>query len=353
MTQVCNLIVQRIVSFTVIKGLRRLCLRFFLPKYLLPICFLPICLPVASKETASNETASSELTKAQAGYYQFKLGSVDVFALSDGSMALDPKKILHEKPKTLEKMLKESYLNSHVETSVNAYLVVLPKYKILVDAGAGTVFGPTLNKLTTSLNNAGYQPQDIDQIVITHMHGDHLGGITQDGKATFPNARLNIERQELDYWTNAKTFEGVKAPDANIVKQSLSLIKPYQKRNQLNAFAGKTQLFPGFTAIPMRGHTPGHCIYELESNGMRLQFWGDTLHVAAVQFQNPTITIDFDSDTQSAAASRQQLFTQAAKHKTFIALPHVSFPGLGRIRALDSGYQWLPVLYRNNAQSTM
>lgn len=331
MTPFFNLIVQRCVNFTATRLLWRLWLTLL----------LPICVPITA----------TELTKAQAGYYRFKLGSVDVIALSDGSMTLDAKKILHEKPKTLEKMLSESYLHGQVDTSVNAYLIILPKQKVLVDAGAGTVFGPTLNKLTTSLQHAGYQPQDIDQIVITHMHGDHLGGITRDGKATFPNARLNIERQELDYWTNAKTFKGVKAPDASTVKQTLSIIKPYQSRNKLQAFEGKTQLFPGFTAIPMRGHTPGHSIYELESKGMKLQFWGDILHVAAVQFKNPTITIDFDVDSTAAAASRQHLLKLAAVNKTFIALPHVSFPGLGRIRTSYSGYQWLPVLYRNNAQS--
>jgi glyoxylase-like metal-dependent hydrolase (beta-lactamase superfamily II) len=125
----------------------------------------------------------------------------------------------------------------------------------------------------------------------------------------------------------------------------MASLNPYVAAGKLKPFDGETELVPGIRAIPATGHTPGHTVYAVESEGHRLVVWGDLMHVAAVQFVQPAVTIAFDVDSKAAAPQRIKHYADAAKKGYFVAVAHVSFPGIGQLRADGKGYDWVPANY--------
>ena len=291
--------------------------------------------------------AEAPLAKSQApGWYRMKVGAFEVTALSDGTVALPVDKLLsHTTPAEVTTLLARSYLKSPLETSVNGYLVNTGAKLVLIDTGAAGLFGPTLGKLVANLKASGYQPEQVDEIYITHMHPDHVGGLTADGKAVFPNAVVRADRREGDFWLSQKNLDAAPADNKGFFQGAMASLAPYVAAGRLKPFDGATDLVPGIRAVPAPGHTPGHTVYVAESEGQRIVFWGDLMHVAAVQFEHPSVTIGFDSDTKVAAPQRQKNYADAAKKGYFVAVAHVSFPGIGQLRTDGKGYRWLPANY--------
>ncbi|HEX4421483.1 MAG TPA: MBL fold metallo-hydrolase, partial [Kofleriaceae bacterium] len=277
------------------------------------------------------------------------LGDFEITALSDGTAPLPVEKLLTgtTQAKT-EAALAKSYLKPGFETSVNAYLINTGSKLVLIDTGAGVLFGPTLAKLIPNLKASGYTPEQVDEIYITHMHGDHVGNLVANGKIVFPNATIRAAKAEADYWLSADNL--AKAPDAmkDFFKGAQASVNPYVTAGKTKWFDGETDLIPGIHASPAPGHTPGHTIYTVTSKDQKLVLWGDLIHVAAVQFADPSITIQFDSDAKRAAVERKKAFADAAKNGYFVAFAHVSFPGLGQLRAEGAGYRWIPVNFGGN-----
>lgn len=289
-------------------------------------------------------------SQAQAGYYRFTVGDVRVTSLSDGTVRIPAPHLLHTaKPEEVKELLAAGYASPEYPASVNAYLLELPGHLVLVDAGTAELYGPTLGKLPTSLRNAGFSPDQITDIFLTHIHTDHSGGLVQNGKRVFPNAVVHVEERELDYWMNPANETSVPAYQKRLFTEAAAKIPPYQQSGQIKTFHGPTEFFPGFRAIPAPGHTPGHTFYSLESNGEKIVFWGDIVHVAEVQLVDPAVTIEFDTDEQAAAAQREKAFADAAAKGYLIAPAHVAFPGVGHLRKDGAGYRWIPLVYLNDA----
>ena len=271
------------------------------------------------------------------------LGDFEVTALSDGTVDLPVDKLLQTKPEKVQKALKDNFLTVPLETSVNAYLINTGSKLVLVDTGAGALFGPTLGKLQANLKAAGYQPEQVDEIYITHMHGDHLGGLTPSGAAAFPNAIVRADKHDTDYWLSKANMEAAPADRKGFFQGAMMSFQPYIKADHLKTFNGDTELVPGIKATATYGHTPGHTSYLVESKGQKLLLTGDLIHVAAVQFPDPTVTIGFDSDTKAAMAQRLKVFGAASKDGTMLGASHIQFPGLGHLKATGKSYQWVPV----------
>jgi len=125
----------------------------------------------------------------------------------------------------------------------------------------------------------------------------------------------------------------------------MASLNPYIAAGKFKPFDGETELAPGIRALPSPGHTPGHTIYAVESQGNRLVVWGDLMHVAAVQFPQPSATMQFDVDSKAAAPQRQKNYADAAKKGYYVAIAHVAFPGIGKLRADGRGYVWVPANY--------
>ena len=291
--------------------------------------------------------AQVPMAKGQApGWYRMMLGNFQVTALSDGTFALPVDKLMTQvAPARVESLLARSYLKAPVETSVNAYLIHTGAKLVLIDTGAAGLFGPTLGKLLINLKSAGYQPEQVDEIYITHMHPDHVGGLVADGKMAFPNAIVRADMREGAFWLKQENLDKAPADAKGFFQGAMASLNPYVATGKFKPFDGETELVPGIRAVPARGHTPGHTIYAVESQGNKLVVWGDLMHVAAVQFAMPSVTIQFDTDAKAAAPQRQKNYADAAKKGYYVAVAHVSFPGIGRLRADGKGYEWLPTNY--------
>lgn len=171
-------------------------------------------------------------------------------------------------------------------------------------------------------------------------------------RMVFPNAVVHVDKREVDYWltpANRDRSPGNKEQLVRLFREAAAKVKPYVDAGKVKTFDGDTQLFPGIRSIATPGHTPGHSFYVVESRGEKIVFWGDIMHVAEVQLPNPAVTIMFDSDSRAAAAQRKKAFAGAAKNGYLVAPAHVSFPGIGQLRADGKGYRWFPIAYINDA----
>jgi glyoxylase-like metal-dependent hydrolase (beta-lactamase superfamily II) len=300
---------------------------------------------VLAAALAAPALAAGPQLKGQApGWYRVQLGGFEITALSDGTIDLPVDKLLQQPPANTLRALQHAYLGVPLETSVNAYLVNTGSKVVLVDTGTAGLFGPTAGRVLANLKASGYTPEQVDEIVITHMHGDHIGGASS---TAFPNATLRLDKRDSDFWLApeqlAKGGDGAKAVAA--------LVKGFADTGRFKPFDGSAagvEIVPGVKAFPAYGHTPGHTNYVAESQGQKMMFWGDLMHVAAVQFPDPSVTVQFDSDPKVARPAREAAYAAAAKDGYYVAVTHVSFPGIGRLRADGKGYDWLPVNYSTN-----
>src|SRR5450432_1529444 len=302
---------------------------------------------VASMLGAAVVHAAAPMVKTQApGYYRMMLGDFEVTALSDGTLGLPATKILtNTTPEKVAKVLARSGLKDPVETSVNAYLINTGEKLVMIDTGAGVLFGPTLGTLIASLKASGYQPEQVDEIYITHMHGDHVGGLMSGDKIAFPNATVRADKHDADYWLSKANMDAAPKEAKDFFMGAMNSINPYAAVGKFKPFDGNTDLVAGVKALSSHGHTPGHTTYVVESKGNKLVLWGDLIHVAAVQFPNPAVTIQFDTDSKSAARERAKAFADAAKNGYWVGAAHLAFPGLGHLHSEGSGYAWLPANY--------
>jgi glyoxylase-like metal-dependent hydrolase (beta-lactamase superfamily II) len=291
--------------------------------------------------------AAAPMVKTPApGFFRMMLGDVEVTALNDGTVDLPVDKLLaNTTPAAVQDALAQSHLHTPLATSVNAYLINTGSKLVLVDTGAAALFGPTLGRLLANLKAAGYRPEQVDEVYLTHMHPDHVGGLLAGGKQAFPNAVVRADKREADQWLSKANMDKAPADGKDTYKGAMGAITPYAAAGKFKAFDGEVELAPGVRAHPAPGHTPGHTAYVVESKGQKLMLIGDLIHVAAVQFQNPSVTIDFDSDSKTAAAARKKEFADAAKAGYMLGGAHLQFPGLGYLRAEGKGYRWIPVNY--------
>ena len=296
---------------------------------------------------ASAAHAAAPQVKTQAaGYYRVMLGEFEVTALSDGTVALPVDTLLTNTTKAKsDKTLARNFLKSPVETSVNAYLINTGTKLVLVDTGAAGLFGPTLGRLAESLKSAGYQPEQVDEIYITHMHPDHVGGLMAGEKMAFPNAVVRADKRDADFWLSQANLDKAPAEGKGFFQGAMASLNPYVAAGKFKPFDGDTELAPGIKAMAAPGHTPGHSLYVVESGGQKLVLWGDLMHVAAVQFAEPSVTIAFDTDSKNAAVQRKRAYAEAAKQGYLVGSAHLSFPGLGHLRAEGKGYTFVPVNY--------
>lgn len=290
--------------------------------------------------------AAAPMAKTPApGYFRIMLGNFEVTAINDGTVELPVDKLLNNPEPQTHAALAASFLKAPLETSVNAYLINTGEKLVLIDAGAGALFGPTLGKFVANLRASGYEPAQVDDIYITHLHSDHIGGLVSNNAIAFPNATVHVDQKDADFWLSKANLEKAPEDSKGFYKNAIAVLTPYKTAKKFAPFNHKTQLTPGIKAVSTYGHTAGHTVYEIESQGQKLVLIGDLIHVAAVQLDHPEITIAFDSDQKKAAAEREKVFSQAAKDGVLVGAAHIQFPGLGHLRKEGNAYEWIPVNY--------
>lgn len=290
---------------------------------------------------------ATPLAKTQApGFYRHKVGNYEVTVLNDGGLALELGLFTGD-PAGGEKMLKDAHLQKEaITTHVNCWLVNTGNKLVLVDAGGGNAFAPTLGRMAKNLAAAGVDPGAVDAVVITHMHPDHIPGLlTPDGKAAFKNAVVHVNGDEYAFWTSDE-IRG-KAPDQfkPFFDMARAAIKPYADAGKVQMHKDGTEFVPGLRAVAAPGHTVGHTMVRVSSGGDELLLWGDIVHCASLQFPEPDRSIGFDNNPELAIANRKKTMDMVATDRLAFAGAHLPFPGIGRATKAGSGYVYVPVHY--------
>jgi glyoxylase-like metal-dependent hydrolase (beta-lactamase superfamily II) len=280
------------------------------------------------------------------GYYRIQLGQFEITALYDGAIELDTKLLKNVNDTDLQRLLSRNFVgNPKMQTAVNAYLVNTGSHLVLVDTGAAQLFGPSLGYVLENMKAAGYQPDQVDTVVITHLHGDHMGGLNDaGGQPLFQKARILVAKADSDFWLSQKVADGAKADLQPFFKMARDSAAPYLTSGQWVTFTEGEVLVPGIQAVKANGHTPGHTAYAVESEGQKLLIWGDLVHAHAVQFARPGVSIEFDIDQKQAVVTRRSIMKAMAASKSLVAGMHLPFPGIGHVRANGKGsYSWVPI----------
>lgn len=295
-------------------------------------------------------SAAAPMIKVQApGFYRIMLGDFEITALSDGTGDQPVDKLLSAPATHTVAVLKKSFLKSPLETSVNAFLINTGSRLVLVDTGAGKWFGPTLGKLATNLRAAGYTPEQVDDVLLTHMHPDHEGGLVDDGRRVFPNATIHADARDADFWLSQANLDQATADSVaepkSFFQNAVASLNPYVDAGKVQWFDHDSEIVPGVRSIAEPGHTLGHTAYLVQSKGKKLLLIGDAIITGAVQFKDPTVTSGYDMKPKTAIASRAKLFANAVDAGDLVGGAHIPFPGLGHITKHGSSWGWIPVNY--------
>jgi len=295
---------------------------------------------------SASDAATPQVKTQAPAFYRLMLGDYEITVLSDGTVPRPLDEIMSD-PAGIRAAFAKDHEQLPADVSINAFLINTGEKLLLVDTGAGALFLPNAGgRLVANLRASGYLPEQIDAVLLTHIHADHSGGLSIDGKRQFPNAELYVDKRDVDHWLSAAEEKAAPENRKLTFRQSHLTVDPYIAANRVRTFDGAAELFPGVRTLPAHGHTPGHTAYLIESKGQRLLLWGDIIHATEVQFSDPDITIEYDVDRDAAIASRRSLLGTCAQRGYLVGAAHISFPGLGHVRADDSAFQWIAQPYR-------
>lgn len=266
------------------------------------------------------------------------VGDFQVIALCDGHVDFDISRFVGVDLAEAAPVAEPHGVDARdLAVSVNAFAIRAPGKVYLVDAGNGTIRGPGLGHLIRALAGAGIRPEDVDAMLMTHMHGDHAAGLYDGERSVFPNAELIVSQAERAFWSAPEKLDELQRGQLEIANRGFV------------THAGRTTLanpgaevVPGITMVALPGHTPGHVGYRIDAADPML-IWGDVVHVPALQMVRPEWYFRFDVDPDTAIATRRRILAEAAAEGYRVTGAHVPFPGFARIERSGDAFAYHPV----------
>ncbi|MFN4088493.1 MAG: MBL fold metallo-hydrolase [Alphaproteobacteria bacterium] len=293
------------------------------------------------------QAAAPQRGPARPHFYRFKVGAFEVTTLLDGYIQLDgPHPIFGENQPAdaVQAYASENRLPpDRMEISFTQVLVNTGDQLVLFDAGNPEARRPTAANLTAAMAAAGYDPSQVDVVVVTHMHPDHIGGLMRDGKPVFPNARLVTGETEYDFWSKPERLSG---PTENAAKLVQANVVPLADKTTF--IKDGAEVVPGIRAMAAFGHTPGQMAYHVESDGKRFLIFADVTNHYVMSLQRPDWHVRFDMDKEAAVATRKRVLDMLAADGIPATGYHMPFPAVGYVEKAGEGYRWVPASYQLN-----
>jgi glyoxylase-like metal-dependent hydrolase (beta-lactamase superfamily II) len=298
--------------------------------------------------------SASNRGEMQPAIYRFRLGGFEVASILDSKIireGLTPSHGGESLAAEVRALARANRIDSdRYEHPFIPSLVNTGRELVLFDTGNGTLqreYDQLRGRLPEGLlverlAQAGYKPQDIDVVVITHGHPDHIGGLVKGGKPVFPNARYVFGAAEFDFWKRGNVREARKLNLELFMKIAVPLA------DRASFIQAGEEVVSGIRAIDAAGHSPGMLAYLIESEGKRLLNWADTCGHYVVSIQRPDIHLDVDDDKEMAVATRKRILDMVATDEIFVVGFHMPFPGIGFVERTSGGYRWVPHGYQLN-----
>jgi glyoxylase-like metal-dependent hydrolase (beta-lactamase superfamily II) len=276
-------------------------------------------------------------------FYRFNVGGAEVTVVSDGPLGIgDPKDTFTGVPEDeLRKMLSDNFLSpANVVLEQNSPIVNMGDKLVLFDTGLGTqkAFGPNTGRQQKSMKEAGIKPEDIDAVVFSHGHVDHIGGVVDaNNKILFPNAQYYIAESDFDFWTN---YDKAGPAMKDFVDHTRKNLLPV--RDRLMFYKDGQEFLPGIQALAAPGHTVGHSIFMISSEGKSFAYIADLTHHPILLMEKPRMEFAYDTDPKQAANSRVKMLDMLAANKIPVLSYHYPWPGIGHVAKTGEGFHYIP-----------
>ncbi|MBE7199148.1 MAG: MBL fold metallo-hydrolase [Parafilimonas terrae] len=286
----------------------------------------------------------TDSSKALPGALRWPVGDLTVTVLNDGYLQGSLDLVAGISKEEAGSLQAAGFRAQDPRITLNAFLITGPGRKpVLIDAGMGSLGGPTLGHVPAALAFAGVRPEEIGTVLVSHLHPDHVGGLIDErGQGRYPNAEIVLHTDEAAHWLGedalARAPEGAKSYFEN----ARNAVAPYGGRLRYHRGG---EVLPGIEAVHLPGHTPGHTGFRIVSGDKSLFSWTDVVHLPAIQFKQPEAGMVFDVDVEQARETRKRVLDMVASDRSFVAGNHLEFPALGYVARDGAAYSFVPELW--------
>jgi len=281
--------------------------------------------------------------------YAVQVGDIDALVVSDGVLPLPTSTMAtNADPADLANWLDHMFMPPDAfDWPLNVMVARSGDQTILIDAGLGGQFSgfPRAGQFPQRLQSAGIPLESVTDVIITHMHMDHVGGLLVPGvkERLRKDVRIHVNATEVAFWTSPDFSQTVMPKPVPAVLRSTAKSFYETYRDQIQVFDDRKEVAPGVIVRLTGGHTPGHCVVDLISGGGRLMFAGDAIF--PVGFDHPEWHNGFEHDPEESARVRVALFRELAENKGLLVAAHLPFPSVGRVAVDGDAFRWVPVIW--------